>query len=181
MLYFKPERCFKDILFILDRSGSISPDVIDGKLKPFLRRLIDDPRLDVSAAKGSNIAIMTFSEEATVRLAFNETYDKSVYYEVINDFRSLVGGRTKTFLALEKANKVCLQRFCASVVFLRLIIYIRLESKACKRSLLKTLSLINKNLHYRLVYNPCWAKNVARCGVKILLSKFKILSLRWME
>jgi uncharacterized protein YegL len=114
LLYFKSERCFKDILFILDTSGSINPDDVEDKFKPFLRRLIDDPRLDVSA-KGSNIAIMSFSERATVRLQFNETYDKSVYHEVIDRYKKWIvfGGRTYTFLALEKANKVCLQRFCA--------------------------------------------------------------------
>ena len=100
------ERCFKDILIIVDMSGSIRRSDIDSKFKPFLRRLVDDPRSRVSE-KGCNIAIMSFGEEATIRLPFSRHYNKSVYYEVIHNMSSwsLPGARTKTFLALQQASE----------------------------------------------------------------------------
>ena len=82
------------------------------KFKPFLRRLVDDPRLEVSP-KGSNIAIMSFdSKAATIRLPFGKHYNKSVYYEKIDDTRSWRERHwwwvePQLFLALERANKVC--------------------------------------------------------------------------
>ena len=103
------ERCFKDVLIIFDTSASMDTFDVDSKFKPFLRRLVDDSRLGVSA-KGSNIAIMSFGEKATIHLPFREHYDKGVYYEVINDINSLLlrvlRAKTKTFLALRKANEV---------------------------------------------------------------------------
>ncbi len=94
-------------MIILDASASISRYQAEYKFKPFIRRIVDDPRLGVSS-EGSNIAIMSFGEDPVMRAQFTQGYNKSVIDKTLQNLTKwiLPGARTKTYLALEKANKV---------------------------------------------------------------------------
>ncbi len=105
-------------MIILDVSASVSRGTAEDTFKPFIRRIVDDPRLSVSS-EGSNIAIMSFGEDAVMRVQFSQGYNKSVIHKTLQNLTKwiLSGARTMTYLALEKANKVCLRH-----VFLHLSI-----------------------------------------------------------
>ncbi len=94
-------------MIILDTSTSISRYDAENKFKPFIRRLVDDSRLDVSS-EGSNIAIMTFNDDAKMWVQFGQGYNKSVILQNLTDWYK-DRGSTRTYFALEKANKVCLR------------------------------------------------------------------------
>ena len=107
---FFSDKCTKDILVIIDTSGSVGRSMFEDRIKPFLYRLFADNTLDVSP-NGSNFAIMVFSTKNKTKLLVSfekDVYQKSLI-EIVQrlDYTEWAGGETRTDLALQMANQVC--------------------------------------------------------------------------
>lgn len=99
--------CKKDILIVLDVSYSIGKTAFDGEIKPFMKNLIKNKKLNVGV-HGTHIAMIVFSSQpkTKVLLTFGDkTSQKELELFVDQmDWVHLSGGRTKTGLALEIAD-----------------------------------------------------------------------------
>ena len=95
-------------MIIVDTSYSVGPGNFENHVKLFLRALVNNHQLNVSA-EGSHIAIMTFSDEKNTRVQLSmHGRDKSDVKDKIAmlHYSDLAGSSTRTDLALLLANKV---------------------------------------------------------------------------
>ena len=78
-------------------------------MKPFLKELINEPRLNIGPY-GTHLAIMVFSSQQKTKILvpFNTKYGANDLTREIDDLKwdILKGGHTRTDLALRLANQV---------------------------------------------------------------------------
>lgn len=107
-----PDLCKKDLLILLDASYSIGKSDFDKKIKPFLIKLVNSPKLNV-APDGTQFSLVTFSDDRNTQLRFNfGAYNTPQALEdYINDkdrkgldYNRVSGGRTFTGKAAEIAD-----------------------------------------------------------------------------
>ena len=84
-----------DVAFVIDESGSIKSKDFT-KMKTFVQSIVKE--LDVSQTK-TQVALMTFSDPATIRFTFKNGRSKSKVLSLINGVRQRRGG-TNTDIAL---------------------------------------------------------------------------------
>ena len=97
-----------DIIFVLDRSSSIKPSDYD-KMRMFLTLVAERLRIGERDENGEVIgqgAIVTFSEKGERRITLTESRDTGKFKNIVNTMPGpLPGGRTKTHLGLDVADK----------------------------------------------------------------------------
>jgi uncharacterized protein YegL len=97
-----------DIMFVLDRSGSINPDDFE-HMRHFLLRIAELLKIGKRDEDGEVIgqgAIVTFSEEGTLRVTLKESQTEGKFVSVVNSMPGpKTGGRTKTHRGLTVANE----------------------------------------------------------------------------
>ncbi len=108
MHLFKTDVCKKDILILLDTSSSIGSGRYDADVVPFLKSLINSPKLNVGP-DGTRLALVTFNDEDNTKLRFSfgaNTTQKYLDY-VDNDliWSKVVGYRTLTGTAMKIADQ----------------------------------------------------------------------------
>ena len=102
-----------DIIFVLDRSGSIKPDDYN-QLKNFLSVVGDKVQIGVKNDTGASIgqgAIVTFSEHAKVQITLAASRRPGAFSEKVNELPALLpDGRTRIDLGLAIADKEVAQK-----------------------------------------------------------------------
>ena len=103
------EQCQKmDIIFVLDRSSSIKPSDYN-KMRMFLTLVAERLKIGERDENGEVIgqgAIVTFSERGERRITLTESRDTGKFKNIVNTMPGpLPGGRTKTHLGLDVADK----------------------------------------------------------------------------
>ena len=97
-----------DIIFVLDRSSSIKPSDYD-KMRMFLTLVAERLRIGERDENGEVIgqgAIVTFSEKGVKRITLTESRAAGRFEDVVKRMPGpLPGGRTKTHLGLDVADK----------------------------------------------------------------------------
>ncbi|XP_028398895.1 uncharacterized protein LOC114521039 isoform X22 [Dendronephthya gigantea] len=97
-----------DLIFVLDRSGSISPTDYD-KMREFVKKVGKEIKVGERNEKGEIIgqaAIVTFSELGEKRLTLAESQDSKKFYDTVTKMPGpLLRGRTKTHRGLNIADK----------------------------------------------------------------------------
>jgi hypothetical protein len=101
--------CIKDILILWDNSYSIGIGAFTDRIRPFIKKLIKSPRLNVGEG-GTNIGVVSFSTQAQTRLLWdvsdhpNED-DLLAQVDAMN-YSLLKGDGTRTGIAFKTANEV---------------------------------------------------------------------------
>lgn len=106
-------KCSKNLLILLDASTSIGKGNFNNNVKPFLKKLVNNPDLNVSP-EGTHVAFIVFSSKKKTRLMrdFNQGYNKSSLDSFIGDgliYDEIKDSRTRTDVALHKASEVCIR------------------------------------------------------------------------
>jgi uncharacterized protein YegL len=108
--HFFPAPCKPktDLIFVLDRSGSIRKEDYD-MMREFVNKIAKELKVGERNEKGEIIgqaAIVTFSEKGEKRITLAQSQDKDKFYDIVARMPGpLLGGRTKTHRALAIADK----------------------------------------------------------------------------
>ena len=98
-----------DIIFVLDRSSSIRPSDYE-HMRHFLTRISEILQIGERDEKGDVIgqgAMVTFSEEGTLRIGLKESRTKGRFLQVVETMPGpRPGGRTKTHKGLDVADRL---------------------------------------------------------------------------
>jgi hypothetical protein len=105
--------CKKDLLLIVDTSYSVGKGDFKDNVKPFLKNLVTDSRLNVGP-KGTQIGLIMFANKGRTKVKLNigqMTDAQELGQYMINlKWSEVSGDRTRTELALEKAKRVRIYR-----------------------------------------------------------------------
>ena len=97
-----------DLIFVLDRSGSIRKEDYS-RMREFVKKIAEELKVGETNDEGDVIgqaAIVTFSEEGEKRITLAESRDAKKFYDLVDRMPGpLLGGRTKTHRGLKIADE----------------------------------------------------------------------------